>query len=125
MALACPAPAGAAGHGDGEVSRTELVYEKIYALTVNLFARHRVNGQLEVSLDLEAKARDAAMLKHLRPRLEDAYTRQLTRFGQTILDTRRPLDLRRLEDALQASTDEVLGKGKATVLLYSAVVNQP
>jgi hypothetical protein len=115
----------AAGHGNDGVNRTELIYEKVYALTVNLFSRNRIQGQLEVSLDLEAKAREASELKHLRPRLQDAYTRQLTRFGQTILDTRRPLDLARLENALQASTDEVLGKGKATVLLYSAMVSQP
>jgi len=78
-----------------------------------------------VSLDLEARARDANTVKHLRPRLEDAYNRQLTRFGQTILDISRPLDVHRLEEVLQSSTDAILGKGKATVLLYSAIINQP
>jgi hypothetical protein len=116
----------AGAHGGGEeVDRTELIYEKVYALTVNLFSRNRLYGQLEVSLNLEAKTKESLTIKHLRPRLEDAYNRQLTRFGQTILDAKRPLDLHRLESVLQASTDDVLGRGKATVLLYSAIINQP
>ena len=118
-------PAAAEEHeGEETVKRTELVYEKLYGLTVNLFSQDRVEGQLLVSIDLEARAVDGDQIRYMKPRLVDAYNRRLLRFGQTILDTRRPLDIKRMEYALQRVTDSVLGEGKAKVLLYSALVSE-
>ena len=125
MAILPVLPATAEEHeGEETVKRTELVYEKLYGLTVNLFSQNRVEGQLLVSIDLEAKAVNGDQIRYMKPRLTDAYNRRLLRFGQTILDTKRPLDIERMEYALQRTTDEVLGKGMAKVLLYSALVSE-
>jgi hypothetical protein len=117
--LALPAAPAAAAQA---TPRTALVYQKIYGLTVNLFSQGRVDGQFIVSLDLEAKASDSDTIRGLQPKLRDAYNRDLISFGETMVDPRRPLDLKRLEAVLQRTTDTILGQGKATALLFSAVV---
>lgn len=119
------APALAAEHGESgeKVKRSELIYEKFYGLTVNLFSQDQVEGQFLVSLDLEARSKYSDEIKHIKPRLTDAYNRRLIRFGQTILDTHKPIDIRRLEYVLQKATDRVLGPGIGHVLLNSALIN--
>lgn len=115
--------ARAGGHGSGEGAVSP--YVPLGDLTVSVFGRMKIQGQLIVNVTLEVSKpivhRDVHEKEAL---LRDAYFQSLTRFASHLGDVRRPIDFERLSRSLQKATDKVLGSGSAHVLIASAAVQR-
>jgi flagellar basal body-associated protein FliL len=121
LAVAPMALAKAEAKSDGPEMSTNLV--QLQPLAVNIFRSNYQMGKVEVliTLDLPNLAlRERTQLS--QPRLRAAYVQTISSFMYD-LPPRTPPDLDQLTDALQHTTNRVLGRPGAKLLLGFLLVN--
>ncbi|MEQ8194285.1 MAG: hypothetical protein RIB59_07330, partial [Rhodospirillales bacterium] len=94
------------------------------ALNIPLFADDKVAGTVLVQLKLETIGlANESKVKHLLPRLNDAFLRELHTFIPRLLQKTQRLDVFILKKRLQMVCDRVVGKGVVSNVLIQTVTN--
>ena len=111
-----PAPKKAEGGAHNQDSNSP--YFVLDALPVSIIRDSVGKGILVVEIGLDAKTLPARPgVEHLVPRLRDLYIRVLNLYVSRDFHLNQPADAALIKARLQMATDEVLGPGKASVLL--------
>lgn len=86
--------------------------------SVSVIQRTRIAGFLSVAFSLAVESEAALQqVERLRPKLNDAIVRILSRVASSRLDVSRPVDVDLVRTYVQAAVDSVIGKDKARVLM--------
>lgn len=123
LLVALASPAAASGKSDKAADPSRHV--ALAPITVTVFRDARVRGMLSVELTLElADPAKREALDKIMPRLRDRYIAVLTQLAANRVDVRRPVDVGGVAEALQATTDRLLGPQSARVLVGGATVRR-
>lgn len=123
VALGAAPPAMAKSESKSEGVESSLTLVELEALTVNIFRSNYGRGKVEVIMGLDVpNANLRERVVESMPRLRAAYVQTLTGMMYD-LPPRTPPNIDALAAALQRSTDKVIGRPGAKVLLGSVVVN--
>jgi flagellar basal body-associated protein FliL len=133
-ALAGPTFAAGGGHGGAAPKPAERSERKLTSspawisvepITVAVMRQNRVKGVflVEFGLDVEDEAL-RTRANEILPIMRDAWLRAMSDFAQTRVRIGRQADLDALTTRLQSTTDQLLEKPGAKVLLQQAVVRQ-
>lgn len=88
--------------------------------SVSVIQRTRVAGFLSVAFQLVVESEEAAAeVERMRPKLNDAIVRILSRVASSRLDINHPVDVDLIRTYLQLAVDSVIGKAKAGVLMQT------
>lgn len=119
--LAIAAPAIAAD----EPPTLPMTYVGFGAMTVPVIDDYRPLGFLQTRIALHVEDRNVrARLSSTKPMMTDEYIRTLAEFTRLRVDPSRPVNVRRLRDALQAATNRLVPGGQAQVLILEAAVRR-
>lgn len=101
-------------------SDSEPLFIEFAPLSVSVIQRTRVAGFLSVAFDLVVESEETVEhVERLRPRLEDAIVRVLSRVANSRLDINHPVDVDLIRAYVQMAVDGVIGAEKARVLMKS------
>ncbi len=101
-------------------SDADPLFIEFAPLSVSVIQRTRVAGFLSVAFDLVVDSEETVKLvERLRPRLEDAIVRVLSRVANSRLDINHPVDIDLIRAYVQMAVDGIIGAEKARVLMKS------
>ncbi len=108
-----------------DTSNLPLTYIGFSTISVPIVDDYRALGLLQTRLVLRVEDRDVrAKLSSAKPRMVDDYVRILSEFARLRIDPSRPVDVRRLQAALQTETDRLVPEKKAQVLILETIVRR-
>lgn len=105
------------GEKNGE-SGSEPLFIEFNPFSVSVIQRTHVAGFLSVAFDLVVEDETtAAQVERMRPKLNDAIVRILSRVASSRLDINHPVDVNLIRAYVQMAVDSVIGAEKARVLM--------
>lgn len=120
LGFAAPGAEAAAPARKGPVAQTYLAFD---VMTVSVMEHRRIQGLLILEITLHVPEHDAQLKAlALKPRLHDAFIRQLLDYGSKIAVIDRPPDLAAITARLQREVDQRLPGAGAKVLLTQVLV---
>lgn len=121
--LSAASPAMAKSEDKDTSIESVTTFIEMEALTVNIFRSNYNRGKVEIIINLDIPDQNVrTRAAETMPRLRAAYVQVLTSLLYD-LPPRTPPNIEELDAALQRTTDKVLGRRGAKVLLGSVVIN--
>lgn len=123
LGLAAPAAASepkpsAKPEGGSHAASSNTPYFVLDPMPISIIRDSTGKGILVVEIGLDAKAMAARPeVEHMVPLLRDLYIRVLNLYTSRDLHIHQPADALLIKTRLQMATDQVLGPGKAVVLM--------
>lgn len=104
---------------DGETkSDAGPIFMEFAPFSVSVIQRAQIAGYLSVAFDLAVEEEAVVQqVERLRPKVRDAVLLILTRVASSRLDVTRPVDVDLIRAYVQKAVNNVLGAGKAQVLM--------
>lgn len=108
---------GEAGEDQGETG-AGLLFIEFDPFSISIIQRTRVAGFLSVAFHLAVEDEETVLeVERLRPKLSDAVVRILSRVASSRLDVNRPVEVSLIQAYIQMAVDNIIGAGKARVLM--------